>query len=270
MSNITKSNNSLQVIVAAMHQKDYSIIERMNLRSDALICNQGTMDSREVVKRNGSEVIFINSTQRGVGRNRNSGIINSSGDILLFADEDVCYYDNYVEVVKEAYERNPRADMIMFNIKRINDSRSESRDLSNRRVRWHSSLRYGASRITVRRSSLLKANVWFSLLFGGGAPFGFGEDCLFVSDCIKKGLKVYASEEEIGVVDQINSTWFTGYDDQYFKDKGTLFAAISNHLFPALSVHYLLRHRNEYRGRGIKKTLDLMLIGRGKYLNNRT
>ena len=43
----------------------------------------------------------------------------------------------------------------------------------------------------------------------------------FVSDCIKKGLKVYASEEEI-VVDQINSTWFTGYDDQYFKDKGTL------------------------------------------------
>ena len=76
MSNITKSNNSLQVIVAAMHQKDYSIIERMNLRSDALF----VIKEQWIVEKLLNEMVvklFLLTPQRGVGRNRNSGIINS-------------------------------------------------------------------------------------------------------------------------------------------------------------------------------------------------
>lgn len=267
MKSRIEAKNVLQVIVAAMNQEDSAIIERMNIRSNALVCNQCSRDSREVVESNGNKIIFLNSTQRGVGRNRNNGIADSSGDILLFADEDVRYHDDYVEIIQEAYKKNPKADMIVFNVKRLNDYRKESRDNVSRRVHWFSSLRYGAIRISVRRASLLKANVWFSLLFGGGAEFGFGEDSLFMSDCIKRGLRVYASDKEIGIVDQASSSWFEGYNRAYFRDKGVLFRAISKNLFYALTFHYLLKHGREFQGISRREVFKLIVEGKVMFKN---
>lgn len=263
----TNGRLTLEVIVAAMNHEDTSLVEQMNIQSDALVCNQCSRDGVEVYAHNSNRVVYLNSTQRGVGRNRNCGIAHSTADILLFSDEDICYHDGYPEMIVQAYEKMPDADMIVFNLKRINDHRTESRDTIARRVRWYSSLRYGAARISIRRSALLKANVWFSLLFGGGSEFRFGEDCIFVSDCIKRGMKVYASDKEIGVVDQGNSSWFTGYDSQYYHDKGALFFALSKHLFPVLVAQYLIRHRNEFQGMRSHEVVKLMMMGRNKFLS---
>ena len=38
----------------------------------------------------------------------------------------------------------------------------------------------------------IAAHITFSLLFGGGAKYSNGEDSLFLKDCLKYGLVVYA------------------------------------------------------------------------------
>lgn len=255
----------LQVLVAAMHQSDRSLIEKMNLRSDAVICNQGDRNGVEEFTHGNNTITYVHSTLRGVGRNRNYGIANATGDILLFADQDVRYHDNYVEIIMRAYDECPEADLIFFNVKRINDSRSESTDAHPRRVTWFSCLRYGTLRVSVRKTSLQQANVWFSLLFGGGAKYGFGEDSLFISDCIRRGMKAYASDFEIGVVDQKDSSWFSGYNDDYFRDKGTLFVAISKGGYYLLAAHYLIKHKEEYRGKSLAAVWRLMNEGKKRY-----
>jgi len=257
----------LQVIVAAMHQDDYRLLIDMNIQSDAIICNQCSRDSREEFVWSSHNIVYINSSQIGVGRNRNQGILEADGDILLFADEDVRYYDDYVQVVKSAYERCPDADMIFFNLKRINDQRNVgAMDSRDGRVYRFNCLRYGAVRISIKRSALLRANVWFSLLFGGGATFSFGEDSLFIFDLLRKGIRAYASEKEIGIVDQSHSTWFSGYDDKYFYDKGALFCALSKRFFLGLAMRYLVKHRNEFRNQPMKRVFKNLVAGRKAFL----
>ncbi len=261
----TKNASRVQVLVATMHQTNHNLLTDMNIQSDVIVCNQCARDGLKNLDFHGYQAIYFNSTTRGVGRNRNNGITHATGEILLFADDDVCYHDNYAKTIEEAFDCQPDADIIAFNVKRINDQRSESRDLAFRRVRLHSSLRYGTFRLAVKRKSLEKANIWFSLLFGGGAQFGFGEDSLFISDCIKKGMKMYASNQEIGIVDQKQSSWFTGYDDDYFRAKGSLFYAFSKYTYYFLVIHYVVKHRKEYSGRNIFNVTKLMNEGRREF-----
>lgn len=265
MMTAQKKATRVQVLVAAMHQTDYDLLSNMNIQSDVIVCNQCDRDGLETLNFCGYQAIYLNSTTRGVGRNRNNGINNATGEILLLADDDVRYHDEYAKVIEDTFDCQPDADIIAFNVKRINDQRIESRDPVFRRVRLYSSLRYGTFRLAVKRKSLEKANVWFSLLFGGGAQFGFGEDCLFVSDCIKNGMRMYASDKEIGVVDQKQSSWFSGYDDEYFRDKGTLFYAFSKYTYYILAIHYIIKHRREYVGRKISDIFRLMNEGKERF-----
>ena len=77
--------------------------------------------------------------------------------------------------------------------------------------------------MAARREKLKKAGVWFSLLFGGGAPYSCGEDSLFLMDCLRKGLRIYKIPVEIGEEVYRPSTWFEGYHEKFFYDRGYLF-----------------------------------------------
>ncbi|MBD8960687.1 MAG: hypothetical protein EGR81_08040 [Ruminococcaceae bacterium] len=91
-------------------------------------------------------------------------------------------------------------------------------------------------RLCIRRndSSSLKVHTFF----GGGAQYGSCEDTIFLSDCLKKGLKIYAVPYALAEIDQdAASTWFSGYNEKYFYDKGALY----RRLHPALWLIFMLR-----------------------------
>ncbi len=216
----------LEVLVSTMHQKDYSLLDRMNINSDVVVVNQ--CDEEKVVKfqRNGFEVLWISTTERGVGRSRNRAILASSADIILFADDDVCYFDGYAKTVVDAFQSHKKADLFVFNLESLNKNRPEKITGRGYKLRWRNCLKFGAFRIAVRRETLLRKNVFFSLLFGGGAKYQAGEDNLFITQCLQKGMLGYSSEKHIGTVKQEESTWFCGYGEKYYLDRGALFKAM--------------------------------------------
>ena len=61
---------SLEVLVATMFQTDYSLPEKMNIQSDAIIANQ--CERNEVVEFdfNGYRIKYLSFAERGVGLNR--------------------------------------------------------------------------------------------------------------------------------------------------------------------------------------------------------
>ena len=65
----------------------------------------------------------------------------------------------------------------------------------------------------------------FNTLFGSGATYSCGEDTLFLKELIEKGLKLYKTPIRIASVDMSDSTWFKGYNEKYFRDKGALIEA---------------------------------------------
>lgn len=217
---------TIQVLISTMHQTDHSLLEKMNIQTDAVVINQCDTNRTQELRFRGHRVIWIDSDERGVGKSRNRAIMASDADILLFADDDVVYADGYGETVADVFARRPNMTLAVFNLESLNPKRPEPMVKKDYRLRWHNCLKFGAFRIAACREAVLKNTLWFSLLFGGGAPYKAGEDNLFITQCLQRGMVGWACSKQLGTVAQMESTWFTGYDEKYFRDRGALFAAM--------------------------------------------
>lgn len=236
---------SVQVLVASMNQNNHDLLKKMNIQSDAIIGNQSNFLSFEEFDYNGYVIKYLNIPERGVGLNRNNSLMRASGDICVLADDDMRFIDGYVEVVEKAFFDNPKADVIIFNIKEKEPTRYINK--KNHKVGKLNFFRYGAARIAFKLKPIREQGISFNLLFGGGAERSAGEDTLFLSSCIKAGLRIYTSTLYIAeLLDDRDSSWFKGYDDKYLEDKGFLFKIISPRLWKALCLQDAFRHRKLY------------------------
>lgn len=252
---------NLTVLVACMNQKDHSLLKKMNISTNAIIVNQCNENKIEEFKYNNNDIKYISLNERGVGLSRNTSMMRAKSDIIVFADEDEIFENDYENIILNEFKKNKKADLIIFNVESINDNRPQYNIKKIGRVRLYNCLKYGAVRVAAKTKSIHEKNISFSLLFGGGAKYSNGEDSLFISDCIKSGLKVYCSNALIGKVKQNSSTWFKGYTKKYFVDRGILYRKIFGVLFVPVSIRFLFKIRNSFENEITFKTaLKYMLF----------
>lgn len=213
----------IEVLVATMGQEDCSLADRMNIQTNTIIANQcgcWRYDETEL-----GRVRMITTGTIGVGLNRNIALQSAKADILLFADDDITYYDGVLQEVVDAFRQLPQADVILFGMDMTrNGEVYERRQTPIRRVHIWNAMRYGTYRIAVKRKALQQHNIWFTTLFGGGCQYGCGEDSIFLCDCLRNGLKVYSHTCVLGTCSKDTSSWFSGYNEKYFFDRGAMVA----------------------------------------------
>lgn len=236
----------VQVLVATMNQTDYSLLDKMNIQSDVIVGNQ--CDRDEIVRfvYKSYEAIYLNFAERGVGLNRNNALMRATGDICLFADDDMVYKDGYTDIVIKAFKKLPDADVIIFNL----HEKKPLRYIINRvtKVGYFNYLRYGTARVAVRLESVKKNAIYFNQCFGGGTPHAHGEDNLFLTYCLNKRLKIYAVPEYIAELTEDRvSTWDRGYDEKYLWDQGQLYKAISKRWWRFLCLQDAIRRGRDYK-----------------------
>ncbi|NLA73360.1 MAG: glycosyltransferase family 2 protein [Clostridiales bacterium] len=229
--------SKIQVLVACMHQQDDTLYREMNLQTDAVLANQSDRyEYKEYNEPDGSKVQLITSFDRGVGKNRNKALSYATGEYLLCSDQDMIYVDNYAQIVTEAFQRYPKADIIVFRLEYLNRFTPPRKEENKpKRVRLWNCMRYGTARVAIKRGAVEKNCLSFSPLYGGGAVYSSGEDSLFIRDAFRKGLKMYSCPTVIAKVKQEESSWFKGYTQKYFVDKGILIA----NAFPFLKYIFL-------------------------------
>lgn len=251
----------LQVLAAAVGKDAKTLAESMNLKTDAVIVNQCDWYSYEEFSKGKGRVQCFSMKERGVGLNRNTALLHATGDIVLFSDEDIRFYDDYEEKILTAFLDNTDADVITFNFK-VHESRATYYNNEERRIRWHNYGRYPTFAVAAKLESLRKANVSFSLLFGGGAKYSNGEDSLFLRDCLKAGLHLYTSKAEIGEEVYRESTWFQGYNEKFFIDRGVLYHYLYGIMAKPFSFRFLYAHRAEMcKDISVKDAYGLMKKG---------
>lgn len=234
---------SVEVLASVMHQDMAALAERMQLDSDAVVINQCDCTDYAEMEYRGHKIRFYSFPERGIGRSRNAAIDRADGDICLFSDEDIVYEKGYARAIEEEFARNPRADMILFNIEVV-ESRRTYFITERKRVHWYNNGRYGAVSFAVRRKSLLDSGVKFSLLFGGGARFSNGEDSLFLKEFMGKGYQVYTAPVLIGKEAAGDSSWFAGYNEKFFHDRGVLYHFLYGVMAFPFSLRLLMAHRS--------------------------
>ena len=146
--------------------------------------------------------------------------------------------------VLEAFEEHPGADLLFFNVQAM-PGRETYCNREFGRVRWYNSGRYPTYSLAVRTRRIHQKNITFSLLFGGGARYSAGEDSLFIRDCLKAGLKAYKVPVSIGHERERESTWFTGYNDKFFYDRGVLYHYLYGPAARPMALRFLFAHREE-------------------------
>ena len=234
---------TLELLVSAMNEEPLALASKMQIGSDAVIVSQGDhYDYQELVYQ-GNTLRFFAMKERGVGLSRNTVLMRARADIGLFADEDIVYVPGYKDMVLRAVEEHPEADMLLFNVQAM-PGRETYHISEFGRVRRYNCGRYSTYSCAVRMEAVIRRNITFSLLFGGGARYSNGEDSLFIQECIQKGMKVYKVPVEIGRERVRESTWFTGYNRKFFFDRGVLYRYMYKRMAKPLALRFLLAHKD--------------------------
>ncbi|MBV6371494.1 hypothetical protein IGJ74_002388 [Enterococcus sp. AZ009] len=254
----------MEVLVSSMN-KDMSLLEKMNIQTNAVVINQTPNISENFSYK--QQVIndrtwkFYSMSEKGVGRSRNNALMRASDDIIVMADEDEVFVDGYEKIINEAYSKYPDADMIIFNVRVHQGNKIRETTKKEGKVKFYNSLKYGTVTFTFKRNSILKKNLSFSLLFGGGTRYGSGEDTLFLWSALKTKLKIYSIPITISDVYNDMSSWFEGFNKKYYVDKGALYQALGGKLSFFLILQFWLRRYDSSNNVKRIEALKYMLQG---------
>ncbi len=259
----------LQVLVATMHQRDYSLLEKMNIDSDAIVINQCDEISDNEIQYNGRKVKWFNVSERGLSKSRNMALKHATADICILADDDLEYIENYCDLIIEQFKLHPEADIITFQLEGI-EKKFKNYYKESRKLNYFTSMKVSSVEIAFRLKKIKELDIKFDENFGAGSKYKMGEENIFLTHCIKNGLKIVYVPVKIADLHIGESSWFNGYDKNYFISKGAQFTAMSKSLSLLYILQFSLRKYNLYKKEtSLFKALINMLQGRSEYLGIR-
>ena len=260
---------TLEILIATMHQQDFSLIDKVNIQSNAIVVNQCNQYSYQEIKKDQYRIKWFNVNERGLSRSRNLALSKATADICLLVDDDEILHDDYEKVLIDEFTNNKKADLITFNLNSIGNISKRYVNKDRHRLNVFTIMRYGSARIAFRRNKVLNARILFAPNFGAGTDISSGEDSLFLHDCLDKGLKAFTSPEVIADINDVreNSSWFKGYTEKYFVNMGTIYSAMSPRFSTLWIIQYIIRHRDTTKDLGFFNCLKLMFKGKSKKID---
>lgn len=251
----------LEVMLSVMNLNKEDL-DKMNITSKCTVINQCGKENFEKYK----NFNIYSYNEIGTSNSRNRGLEHITEDIILLCDDDIIYNEDYEKNILQEFKNNKKADVIIFN---VNRKHIKKRMIKNRkRLRIYNCLHYASVNIAFRKNVVLEKKIKFNNLFGPNAKYSNGEDTLLIVDMLKNKLKIYSSPINIGISNGNKSTWFNGYNEKFFFDKGALFTVINKRLRLFLIIQYLIRHNDILSNINFLKALKIMLRGSKDYINN--
>ncbi len=178
--------------------------------------------------------------EKGLARSRNHALDLARGEICLISDDDLEYEENIEEIITKAFEENPTADIITF---QIETPEGEPFNSYPKESFWHnkrSIMRVASVEIAFKRDSLEKEHLRFDEYFGLGATFPTGEENIFLSDALDRELKVLYLPIPI-VVHPQESSGADFNDEQLVQAKGAMLQRIFGLKSYAVSLFYAVK-----------------------------
>ena len=252
----------IEILVAAVGKDGFKLPSKMNIETDAIIVNQCGKYGFDEFDYKGSRIKVFDCDEKGVGLSRNTALLRTDHEFMQFCDEDIVLEEGYSKKVEAEFDAHPEADIIMFNVQAA-AGRETYHNTEFGRVTQLNYGRYPAYAIIGRTEAIHESGATFSLLFGGGAKYSNGEDSLFLHDCLKKRLRIYKSPVAIGhEISERPSTWFKGYNDKFFYDRGVLYRYLYGAFAGLMGFRFLYKNRNTMcREIPFKRAYELLRSG---------
>jgi hypothetical protein len=237
MNNVANKNASLEILVSTKGQDNTDFINRMfknrpDIKHPVLIINQ----SKKKLNFLQNNCRVINTNEIGLSNSRNLAINNSKGEICLLSDDDVIYSSDFVESIKNSFEKNKNAEIITY--QSTNELGKLFKDYP--KIKTHNKRSISTINsflIAFRRDSIIKNKIQFDSKFGLGSTFETGDEYVFLRNALEKKLNIIHCPKVILSHKSISSGQVVGKDKIIFAR-----AAIFYKYYGTLSYLKLFHH----------------------------
>nr|WP_315163113.1 glycosyltransferase [uncultured Flavobacterium sp.] len=221
----------LEIVLATMNRNSLDFLIPMFPFSDfsnfsILIVNQ-TQENNLLISEFPS-VRVINSFEKGLSKSRNLGLKNAQGKILLIADDDVVFKNDFDSIIIDAYNKFPSATGISFYAEKP-DGTLFKRSLSktNEKISQLELFNILSIEMTFNSEMLAKLELQFDENFGLGSRFKMGEEAIFLSDVQSKNQQLII-EPQVVVIHPTESTDdIISFEERYYI-QGAFFKRVTN------------------------------------------
>jgi GT2 family glycosyltransferase len=178
----------LQILVSTYQSRLFQNLKQVEQlkQHDHVVVDQSPL---EKVKYPSGLNVFTLEKSLGLTKSRNKALEISQGDLVLISDDDLEYTDNFSQKIIEAFESNPNAAMISFQILKPDGSYFKT----YRDEKFHHTKRTAISTSSVelvfRKKILTERGLKFDELFGVNAKFPCGEEAVLVGQILDLGLE---------------------------------------------------------------------------------
>ena len=250
--------DDLQVLIAVQNMKDDKqideLIKKSNVNSNYLVVNQAK--ESDIKNKN-----VITVDEKGLGKSRNRAIYNATREILLLADDDLKYDDNYADTIIKYHNKYEDAGIICFYVESKNKKRKTKR-MPTGRVGLIKTMRIVSFEVSLKRKFIVENNLKFNEIFGPGAKFDRGDEQVFLCRALRKKIKIVFVNRKIGEAAQDGSTWFEGFNEKYFMIQGRVFKEMSPKYYKILIIQFIIRKYFLYcKNITIRKAIKAMFDG---------
>lgn len=234
-----------EVLISTMNQIEKNIVNDLKV-NNCVVINQITKDIVPVKDDINNSQKFISFYEKGLSKSRNAALKNSSKDICIIADDDMYYENNYENIILSAYDRYKDADIIAFFVDN-EDKSKRKKFLKEGRIGFLKSMKLQSVQITFKRKSIIENNISFDEKFGTGSVYPWGEENIFLFDCLRKKLKIYYVPLKIATLKaNTSSTWDKSNTKKHYEQQGAIYYRMSNKIYFLLIFQFFLRKRKIY------------------------
>ena len=268
-------DNKISIIIPTYNGEDYikrtidSIYIKQKYNNfEVIVVNDGstdkTIDILEELKKEYGDLIIINKSNTGVSDSRNVGINNSTGNWIMFCDDDDEYEEGLISKIFS--EKISDCDLIIFgridingNIKRYCNDHHEIKKYNDYRLFVNDRLATGKVTFSVcnkiyRSETIKNNNIEFDkkLKFNEDLDFNlqyirFSRNILenFTTNYIRycnQGSTMYKKnpdfmENNIKILNSIKENYYNDYDNDFFEKINSHYLIVGlNRLFTAIDL----------------------------------
>lgn len=256
--------SSIQVLIPTYNKTKEDIetlYEFLNIKSDCIFANQCGENKIYSLKHNNHEITVVCSDTKGVSKNRNILKNNLNADIGICIDDDCPLVDNYDEIVLSAFA-DKNCDYAVFNGIWETHNKKLVHNKKTKRIKRFIDISYaGGPGLCFKKEAAKLFNLNYNEKVGVPNYICAGEDSLFYYDLSKSKAVSYRFSDVLFkvAIDETNSSYFKGINEQYIVTRGCILKKTHRILFPLFVLKHALRFKKQNNKLGLFRII--------KYLN---
>lgn len=203
------------------------------------------------------DVLVCPETSTGLSANRNAGLAQATGALLLFCDDDIRLNPEGIDALRHAFDRDPGLSVALgWRAGRL-PAKGAHRGVY--RLTTLNTGRAAVPEIMIRTQPVRASGVMFDIGFGIGTPCPLGEDYVFVTDLLAAGLRGYSFPVVIGEHDGPSSgdNWHAPH---LVASRAKVLRRVFGHWAVPIRFAYTWRHRARFAS--LWRALHFALCGR--------